>query len=141
MDIVELERELEGVRARYGARIEIAKVLAPFAVRVIGPWLPGAAALGVDGIVVDAGAGDGAIAMALPYGTNRVLCVERDPELAARCRAHKCSVVEQPFDAFCREMRHAAIVVMNPPYSDAMEFVQLAKSITSNNPCLSGCVP
>jgi predicted RNA methylase len=110
-----------------------------WAVRAIHPWLPRPHE---HLAVVDAGAGDGAIADALPYG-KRVECVELNARRAAACLAKGYGVHEMPFERFRQQESDDGfdVVVMNPPYSDAMQFVQDAFELVRNaNSGQGGCV-
>jgi hypothetical protein len=92
-----------------------------WATRSIHPYLPPGIDEGFR--CVDAGAGLGAIASELPYPRERIVCVENDSSLAAQCRAFKHYVVKKDWLAFDSSPH---VVVMNPPYRVAMEFVEHA---------------
>jgi hypothetical protein len=98
-----------------------------WAVRVIHPYLPPDS----DNLsVLDAGAGDGAIADALPYGL-RTLCSEQNAhKREALCEKGYNLVGWEGEADFFSTCTCFDLVVMNPPYAQAMEFVRHAIKIT-----------
>jgi len=92
-----------------------------WAVQAIVPWLPADREFLS---VLDAGAGDGAIADALPYG-HKVHCSEQDPIKRAilREKGYNHAGWEGEEDFFNTSCEYD-LIIMNPPYKQAMEFVQ-----------------
>ena len=78
--------------------------------------------------VVDAGAGNGAISAAISsrFKSLEVLGVEKNPELVEQARARGLYAAEFVEGDFEKWSPNAApeIVIMNPPFSRALEFVQ-----------------
>ena len=97
--------------------------------KAILPYLPPARSPTF--VALDAGAGDGAIADELPYG-KRTRCVENDPALAEACREKGYQVYETDFltDKDMLTRRTVDVVVMNPPFSKAQEFIERALLLT-----------
>ncbi len=101
-----------------------------WAVDVIIPHLPFATA----SLVVDAGAGNGAIAAAISnaFPNLEVLGVEKQPELVTQARARElfaCEFIESNFETWQSDRSSPDIVIMNPPYSRAIEFIRRAQQI------------
>jgi hypothetical protein len=99
-------------------------------VRAIFPWLPPG---GMNFRVVDAGAGDGAISLALTaqgasYCRENMVCVETNLDRAAQCRAYRFRTHEMDFLAF--DAGGIDAIVMNPPFDNAIAFVQHAIECT-----------
>jgi hypothetical protein len=80
--------------------------------------------------VVDAGAGDGAIAEALPYKPRQITCVENDLRYAADCKGKGFHVDNWDWAKF-NPVARVDIIVSNPPYSDALEFIEHALGLIS----------
>lgn len=85
-------------------------------------------------LVVDAGAGTGAISavVAARYPNLEILGVEKNPELVAKARARglfAAEFVEADFEKWSPPGSAPDIVIMNPPFSRAREFVLHARAI------------
>lgn len=85
-------------------------------------------------LVVDAGAGTGAIAarIAAKHPHIEIVGVEKNADLVAQARARELNAaefVEANFESWQVEGGAPEIVIMNPPYSRALEFVKRALSI------------
>lgn len=103
-----------------------------WAVRALLPYLP---PWREGMVVVDAGAGDGAIAGVLvTTGKYReVICVETNPVHCAELRRPgEYDVREETWATTTAGAFHADLVVSNPPFSDAMDFVLRARGCTLN---------
>ncbi len=101
-----------------------------WAVDVIIPHLPFATA----SLVVDAGAGTGAISerIARLFPQLEVLGVEKQPDLIVKARArglYACEFIEADFESWQSDRSSPDIVIMNPPYSRAIEFIRRAQQI------------
>jgi SAM-dependent methyltransferase len=97
-------------------------------VEEILPFLP----LEGAGLVLDAGAGTGAIsaAIAAKFPNLEILGVEKNPELVAQARARGLYSAEFHEGDFERDTFDAPdVIVMNPPYSRALEFFQRALAV------------
>ena len=92
--------------------------------RALLPYLP--PARGKAFRVYDAGAGNAAIADVLPYGKLTV-CVENDPRMAEAC-------AEKGYVTHCVDWEKwnvgADVVVLNPPFGQAQEFIEHALHLT-----------
>ncbi len=96
-----------------------------WAVDVILPYLPLATAT----LVVDAGAGTGAIAARISahYPKLEVLGIEKQAELVTEARArdlYACEFILENFETWQSERHAPDVVIMNPPYSRALEFIK-----------------
>lgn len=92
--------------------------------------LPRVTAAG-DPVIVDAGAGTGAISAVLSAAAPRaeIVGVEKFPELVAQARARGLRNAEFVQGNFLRwepELARPDVIVMNPPYSFAQQFVEHA---------------
>ena len=114
-----------------------------WATRAVLPWVP--AREGRKSFVsVDAGAGDGAIADELPYGRSTT-CYETNVSKAEGLRERGYFVPRAGLTKYGTSLSYllapaaeeADVVVMNPPYSEAMAFVQKALAMVERR---RGCV-
>jgi SAM-dependent methyltransferase len=101
-----------------------------WAVDAILPFLP----LTTASLVVDAGSGSGAIAECIAKHAPRleVIGVEKQADLVAQARAkelYSCEFVEADFETWQSERSSPDIIIMNPPYSRAIEFIRRAQQI------------
>lgn len=90
--------------------------------------------LAEDAFILDAGSGDGAIAAELSKAFPRaeVLGIERDPELVEKARnrgLYNAEFLRGNFYRYSSAMASPDAIVMNPPYSHALEFVERALAI------------
>lgn len=90
--------------------------------------------LGGEPVIVDAGAGNGAIAARLAELNPKaeIIGVEKNPELVARARArglYSVEFVEADFLKWAPELGAPDVVIMNPPFSRAFEFIARAREI------------
>lgn len=90
------------------------------------PQLPAGAVF-----AVDAGSGNGAIAarLAAKYPELEIVGVEKSEELVSAARArglHNAEFVQANFEDWYSELGAPDMIVMNPPYSRAIEFVTRA---------------
>ena len=102
--------------------------------RAVLPYLPPCDRIGE--LVIDAGSGDGAIAVELPYRKDRIVCVDNDPDMVRACTAAGFFSQAMNWDEFCATEPKARFVIANPPYSEALEFIKLALEIIKP---LNGC--
>jgi hypothetical protein len=101
-----------------------------WAVDAVVPHIPFPAA----GLVVDAGAGTGAIAEAVGrhHRNLEIIAVELQQDLIDKGRArgvYACEFVKANFETWVIERSAPDIVIMNPPYSRAIEFIRRAMQI------------
>lgn len=85
-------------------------------------------------LILDAGSGDGAIAAVLSekYPSAEIVGIERDPELVARARERglfNAEFVRGNWYKYTSELEAPDLVIMNPPFSFAREFVERALAI------------
>jgi hypothetical protein len=74
--------------------------------------------------VVDAGAGNGAIADELPYPRQRIVCVENEPTKVQALLTKGYHVErEHGGDWLAYPWRDVDVVVMNPPFINAIPFI------------------
>lgn len=102
----------------------------PWAVDAILSSLPLASA----NLVVDAGSGTGAIGARIAhlFPKLEVIGIERQAELVQRARARglfACEFVQGNFETWQSDRSAPDIVIMNPPYSRAIEFIRRAHQI------------
>lgn len=98
-----------------------------YAIDAIIPHLP----LDVATLLVDAGSGSGAISagVAARYPNLEIMGVEKNEELVAQARARGLYAAEfhvDDFEKWSPNVRAPEVVIMNPPYSRAIEFVDRA---------------
>lgn len=87
-----------------------------------------------DAYVLDAGSGDGAIAavVAGAFPGAEIVGIERNPELVERARArglYNAEFVRGNFYRYSSALHAPDLVIMNPPFSFAREFVERALAI------------
>ncbi len=107
-----------------------AVVGAPLACQKCVPRKPRKGGGGPPTLVVDAGAGDGAIADALPYPIASIACVETNEALGAACLAK--GYVTHLWDWTTH--RNADLIVSNPPFSEALAFIEHGLSLIAREP-------
>jgi predicted RNA methylase len=99
-------------------------------IEAILPHLP----LDGEPFVLDAGSGAGAIAHAVARRNPRaeVVGIERNPELVAKAReagVHNAEFVQGSFLRYSPELESPDLIIMNPPFTFAKEFVERALAI------------
>lgn len=99
-------------------------------VDAILPWLP----LDSAHLVLDAGSGRGVIAAAIAakHPKLEIIGVEKQPELVAEARQlglYAAEFVEGDFEKWEPPTGSPDVIIMNPPYSRALEFVKRAMAI------------
>lgn len=102
----------------------------PECIRAILPKLE----IPADAYVLDAGSGDGAIAavVAEAYPGAEIVGVERNPELVEKARGrglYNAEFVRGNFYRYSSSLHAPDLVIMNPPFSFARDFVERALAI------------
>lgn len=97
-------------------------------------------------LVVDAGAGTGAIAacIALRLPTLEVVGIEKQGELVEKARAralYSCEFVQADFETWQSDRSSPDVVIMNPPFSRAAEFIRRALVIVRRGGTVACLLP